>query len=73
MPKARGPLDMGGNKVQNAGNGSASGDLVAYGQLGTAAFQPTGAFDAAGAAAAVQTAITPQITAARILQRILFA
>lgn len=40
------------HKLTGLANGSAAGDAVAYGQLGTAAFQPSSAFDAAGAAAA---------------------
>lgn len=47
---------MNGQKHTGLGNGSASGDSVAYGQLGTAAFQPASAFDAAGSAGSAQTA-----------------
>jgi hypothetical protein len=47
---------MNGQKHTGLGNGSASTDSVAFGQLGSAAFQATSAFDAAGAAAAAQAA-----------------
>jgi hypothetical protein len=49
-----GSVPMNGHKFTGLGAGSASGDSVAYGQLGSAAFEPSGAFDAAGAAAAAQ-------------------
>lgn len=49
-----GPIAMGGSKVTGMGNGAASGDGVAFGQLGSAAFQASSAFDTAGAAAAAQ-------------------
>jgi hypothetical protein len=51
-----GPVNMGGNKITNAGDGSAAQDVVAFGQLGTAAFQSSSAFDAAGAAGNAQSA-----------------
>jgi len=44
-------VGMNGQKVTGLANGSASGDAVAYGQLGSAAFQASSAFDATGAAA----------------------
>lgn len=47
---------MGGQKLTGLANGSAATDSVAYGQLGTAAFQSTAAFDTAGAASAAQAA-----------------
>lgn len=43
----RTPVDMGGNKVINGAAGSASGDLVTFGQLGSAAFQAATAFASA--------------------------
>lgn len=43
-----------GQKATGLANGSAAADAVAYGQLGTAAFQSTAAFDAAGAASTAQ-------------------
>lgn len=47
-------VPMNGQKLTGLAAGSASGDSVRYGQLGTAAFQPTSAFDASGAAATAQ-------------------
>ncbi len=49
-------VPMAGQKFTGLANGSASGDSVAFGQLGSAAFQPSSAFDASGAAAAAQSA-----------------
>lgn len=46
-------------KITSLANGSSAQDAVAYGQLGTAAFQPSSAFDASGAAASAQAASTP--------------
>lgn len=49
-------VGLNGQKVTSLANGAASTDAVAFGQLGTAAFQASGAFDASGAAAAAQAA-----------------
>jgi hypothetical protein len=62
-----GPLNMGGAKVTNLGNGGSAQDAVAYGQLGTAAFQPASAFDAAGAASAAVATETTRAEAAEAL------
>ena len=48
-------VPMNSQKLTGLASGSASGDSVAYGQLGSAAFQATSAFDAAGAAATAQS------------------
>jgi hypothetical protein len=50
---AAGAVTVNGQKLTNLANGGNAQDAVAYGQLGTAAFVPTGTFDASGAAAAV--------------------
>jgi hypothetical protein len=50
-----GAVAMNGQKLTGLANGTATGDSVAYGQLGTAAFQATSAFDTAGAAATAQS------------------
>lgn len=59
LPKSGGTMSgaiaMGANKVTGLASGSASGEAVQFGQLGSAAFQPSSAFDAAGLAAAEQT------------------
>lgn len=49
------PVPMNSQKLTGLANGSASGDSVAYGQLGSAAFQSSSAFDAAGAAITAQS------------------
>jgi hypothetical protein len=54
-----GQLSLNSQKITGLANGSASADAVAFGQLGTAAFQATSAFDAAGAAAAAAAASVP--------------
>ena len=65
MPKARGPLDLGGNKVTNVGNGSGSGDAAAFGQIPSSssplalAAGGTGAGSASGALAALNGAGKP--------------
>lgn len=48
-------VGFGGQKATGLANGSAGTDAVAYGQLGSAAFQASAAFDAAGAAATAQS------------------
>ena len=48
-------VPMNSHKLTGLANGSAATDSVAYGQLGTAAFQATSAFDAAGTSAAETT------------------
>lgn len=48
-------VSMNSYKITNLENGSNPQDAVAYGQLGSAAFEPTSAFDAAGAAATAQS------------------
>lgn len=48
-------VPMNGHKHTGLASGSAAGDSVQFGQLGTAAFQAASAFDAAGAAAAAQS------------------
>lgn len=52
-------VGMNGQKVTGLANGSLSTDAVAFGQLGSAAFDAASAFDAAGAAAAAQAASDP--------------
>jgi hypothetical protein len=47
-------VPMNSHKFTGLANGSGSTDSVAYGQLGTAAFQASSAFDASGAAATAQ-------------------
>lgn len=49
-----------GQKATGLANGSVAADAVAYGQLGSAAFQASSAFDAGGAAAAAQAASLPK-------------
>ena len=48
-------VPMNSHKFTGLGNGAASGDSVAFGQLGSAAFQPSSAFDAAGTSATETT------------------
>lgn len=50
-----GPIAMGSHKITGLTNGSSSADAVAFGQLGSAAFQNSTAFDASGAAATAQS------------------
>lgn len=49
-------VTMNGQRVTNVANGTASTDAVAFGQLGSAAFAGTAAFDPAGTAASVLAA-----------------
>jgi parallel beta-helix repeat protein len=49
-------VPFGGQKATGLANGSGSTDAVAFGQLGTAAFQASSAFDASGLASSAQSA-----------------
>jgi hypothetical protein len=59
-------VGMNGQKVTSLANGSASADAVAFGQLGSAAFQATTAFDASGAAASAASAAQTAAEAASL-------
>ena len=62
---------LNGHKLTNVANGSAGTDGVAYGQLGSAAFQASSAFDAAGAAAAVASNLAAEVTRAETAEALL--
>jgi hypothetical protein len=59
-------VGMNGQKVTSLANGSASTDAVAFGQLGSAAFQATSAFDASGTAASAASAAQTAAEAASL-------
>lgn len=64
VPAPAANVAMSGHKLTGLSSGASSGDSVAFGQLGSAAFQTTSAFDTTGTATGLVSAETSRAEAA---------